>query len=387
MKATHMIRNTLLTGVCIGLLTGCSWLEDWPPKKSEMAVKTAPKPPESKVMQTSEGTWLKSDDRVSQAGPKGIAMDDASSDRIAQLEQSVESIRNDMQMMMPALTKLAEAQGDLQSALSQVEPAAGGSMRASAPPAANNYAPSYQQQQPQSYQPTPIAAQGGGNVPPPIPAQFDNSRPAQNTYQQQPVMQQAYQQPQQAYQPPPQQQMQQPPQQQMYQQAAMQQNSGPQPGSVAWYEQQEQSSRQQAQPTNYQPAPQAYQPPPQQPVMQQASYGGAASGPAVTNIRFGEHPDKTRMVLDTTTDVAFSYNVENGGNVLSISLPQSGWMGATQMDVMNSPLVSSYSVSANGAGGQQVTMQMRQPVRVLWAQSLPPGGPQGHRIVFDLAPM
>ena len=378
MKATHMIRNTLLTGVCIGLLTGCSWLEDWPPKGSELAVKTAPKPPESKIMQTSGGTWLESDERVSQAGPKGIAVDDASAERIAQLEQTVAGIRNDMQMMMPALTKLAEAQGDLQNALSQVEPAAGSVMGQAAPPSGQGYVQNHQS--PQQQRPMPIAAPAntGNNMPPPIPAQFDKARQQQQqqTYQppQQPSYQQGYQQ---GY-----------PQQQTYQ-PQPQQNNGPQPGSVAWYEQQEQQSRQQQ---AYQPQPQQnnyqrqnYQPPVQQPVMQQASYGGAASGVSVTSVRFGEHPDKTRMVLDTTSDVAFSYNVDASGRMLTVSLPGAGWQGASQMNVMNSPLVSSYNVTPDGAGGHQLVMQMRQPVRVLWAQALKPGGPQGHRIVFDLA--
>ncbi len=339
MKAAHLIRNSLLAGVFIGLLTGCSWLEDWPPAGSNTAAKTAPKPPQSKIQQTADAGWPGADRQAAQqagrSAPMGLAIDDAAAARIAQLEQDIASIRNQLDLMMPALTKLAEAQGDIQKVLAHVEPAAGGAMA-----------------------PMPRAS-----------AAADNHMPTA---------------------------------------VVPQQNSGPQPGSVAWYEQQEQQKRQQQQPAyqqaNYQQAqPQARMPqqqvnspvqaqpqqnqPPSQPnaALQQASYGGSSA--AVTNVRFGEHTDKTRLVLDTSEQVSFSYDVDNRDMLLTISLPNAAWRGATQMTVDTSPIVASYNAVSDGAGGQKVIMQLRQPVRVLWAQALQPGGPQGNRVVFDIAPL
>lgn len=419
MKAAYLIRNTLLTGVCVGLMTGCSWLDDWPPKGSEMAVKTAPKPPQSKIAQSSEGTWLKPDSTAANVEPKGLNVDDASADRIAKLESSVDELRNDMQMMMPALTKLAEAQGDMQKSLGQVEPAAGTTVPGGA--AYNNGNVTGQG----NPKPVPITNQQQANSGPQPGSiewyeQQEKQKRAGNTQQgQQPqtaaqVLQQAQQaqhqqmaqqQSWQQGQPQPRPQPQPQPYQQAYQPAPVpvpqqqyQQNYNQayNPAQQGMSQYQPQGGYQQAsyqQP--YQPAPQQqmqgqqqqYQ---QQPAaMQQASYGGNAygGGPSVTNIRFGEHPDKTRMVLDTSDKVAFSYNVDNRNRSLTIQLPGTAWQGAKAMDISNSPLVDSYSVMPGQNGGTTLVMQLKQPVQVKWAQSLPPGGPQGNRVVFDLAAM
>lgn len=340
MKAGTLIRTTLLTGFCAGLMTGCSWFDDWPPSGSEMAVKAAPKPPESRIMQTSEGTWIEPDNTVAAAQPRGISVDQGSADRIAQLEASIEDIRNDLAMMMPALTKLAEAQGDLQQVLGQVEPAAGG-MPAANPAAFNQMtAPPLPIAQPAA-QPAPQPAgadwyeaqerqrrsQNNNQAAAPLPVATAPVRPAQPVYEQ-------------AYQPP----------------AAQQQAMAAQPYQQA--------------------APAA--------AMQPASYGG---GTSVTGLRFGEHADKTRLVLDASDKVAFSYDVDNDERILMIGLPGSSWQGAQEMQINNSPLVAAYNVVPDNAGGHQVIMQLKQPVQVLWAQALPPGGPQGHRVVLDIAPL
>lgn len=359
MKAGKLIRATLLTGFTAGLLTGCSWFEDWPPSGSEMAVKSAPKPPESRIMQTSEGTWIEPDKQAQAAQPKGVAVDPASADRIAQLEQSIEDIRNDLALMMPALTKLAAAQGDLQKILGQVEPASGGA------PAAADAASSYQPAEP------PVAitqpqAQAQQQQQPPAGVDWYEAQERQNRGQRGAQSAAAQNNGGNAAPsaPPPQQQQAAPvPPPQAYDQA-YKPAEAPQNIAVA-----------QAQP--YQPAPPA--------AAQPVSYGGGNL--AITGVRFGEHTDKTRLVLDSSDKVAFSYDVDNNERILLIQLPGSGWQGAKDMQVNSSPLVASYSVVSDNAGGHQVIMQLKQPVQVLWAQALAPGGPQGHRVVFDLAPL
>lgn len=367
MNAARLIKTTFLTGICIGLLTGCSWLEDWPPKGSQAEARAVPKPPESKIMQTSEGTWIEPDNQAQPAQqasaapsqspqPMGLAVDPSSAERIAKLEETVNSIRGDLDMMMPALTRLAEAQSDLQKALGQVEPSAGAMVQGGVD--YNNGA---------AYQPQPVPlsrppAQAAAPVPVPAPRQ-------------------------------------------MQQQPAQAQAGGPQPGSVAWYEQQEQVNRQQAahqvsgqggmqQPPVQQQAAQMQPPPPQQQqqqvynqaVYQPASYGGSA-GPSIINVRFGEHTDKTRLVFDASDKVAFNYDLDNNERLLVITLPGTGWGGAQGMPVNGSPLVASYNVIPDNAGGHQVIVQLKQPAKVLWAEALTPSGPQGNRIVLDLAPL
>lgn len=349
MKAVHLIRNSLLTGVCVGLMTGCSWLEDWPPKGSEMARKTAPKPPEaSKPVESAENKWIKDGEQevAAAAGtvePMGLNVDPASADRISKLESSVEQISNDLKLMMPALTKLAEAQGNMQKTLNTVEPSSGGAMaQGNEPPAA----------------PTSLAPQNAAPQPGTVAWYEEQERKKRQAQQPAPAPMQ-----QQPYQPPPQQQNYQPPPQQAYQ-------PPPQQGY-------------------HQPAYQqgGYQPPPPQQNYQQASYGSGYGGAAVTNVRFGEHPGKTRMVLDANGKVAFSHNVDNRENIIMINLPGTGWMGMPQMMVNNSPLVSSYNVIPDNQGGQQMIIQLKRPAQVLWSQALDPTGGQGHRIVFDIAPL
>ena len=405
MKTMQYIRNSLLTGVCVGLLTGCSWLEDWPPKDSEMARKSAPKPPESKIEKVAGGTWLNdnaSNDAMAQeqnaqlamsdsnTTPKGIAIDSSQMDRIKKLESNVDQLSNDLKMIMPALTKLAAAQTSPQKQAAAIEPAAGADMA-----------------MPQSGQqePTPLA---GGNTANPKPGtvawyEQQESRRRKNKPAVQPVsapapaptqvQQQAYAPPAAPYQPPVQQAQYQ--QQPMYQQ----QTGYAQPVQQAYQQQpyqQQPPAYQPAMQQNYQPPvqPQASKPMPAEyqefapapsPSYSQASYGGSASS-SVTNVRFGEHSDKTRVVLDTSNNVTYSYDLDNRERILMINLPGVSWQGAQQMQVYNSPVVSSYNVMPDGQGGHQVIMQLKVPAQVMWSQALAPGGSQGHRVVFDIAP-
>jgi len=420
MKASKYIRNSLLTGVCVGLMTGCSWLEDWPPQGSELARKSAPKPPESKIVETSGGTWLGGGSETEtppadMADAKGIAVDGASAGRIAQLENQVTQLSNDIKMIMPALTKMAAVQSGqahsfkpqmtladntqsqntlAQNALNTVEPAAGQTMQGTGQNGVPNPAPvrmNGNMIQTNTAAQNNMAGGMANNTSGPAPGTVawyeeqerlqrearqaaDQQRirtasvqnMAQNTaWQQQPPMQQAA----------------------MNQQPTMPHHNQQQP-----YYQQQQAAYQP--PAAIQPPPQQmqpvqqysanyYTPPPQQAhnPMQQASYGG---GSAVTNVRFGEHPDKTRLVFDTSNKVSFSYDIDNNERILMLNLPGVSWQGAQQMQVRNSPFVAAYNVIPDNQGGHQVAIQLKRSARVLWAQALEPGGPQGHRIVLDL---
>lgn len=325
------------------LLSGCSWLGDWPPSGSKKEALRAP-PPETKVMRSAEATWIEPD--ADQKAVPVKAKDDPSYknaiERINKLEESVASIRNDMSMMMPALTKLAEAQGDIQQLLrhmdgdlSSVQPAAGASdgprtltPASSASPASaetRNYtgaASGNRQEQRQEQHQAQARNQG------------------QASQQNQPVAKNA--------------------------QEALAQMSGASqaPRQVA-------SVNQQAQGQGNTQSPQR-----------------SGGGSAVTQMRFGEHPDKTRIVFDTGQQVSFDYDLDNSENILLVKFPRAGWNAAQKATVGNSDLVQSYSAMPNAQGGTDVILQLKRQARVQWAQSIPPsGGGQGHRVVLDVAPM
>lgn len=109
-----------------------------------------------------------------------------------------------------------------------------------------------------------------------------------------------------------------------------------------------------AQPVSYPVAP-----PPAQ------AYAGA--GPSVTQVRFGQHDDKTRMVLDVSPGVNYSYDIDNNEKILLISLPGAGWAGVAQDAVAQSPYVASYQAVPDGSGGTQLVVQLRVAARVALA--------------------
>ncbi|MBU0800911.1 MAG: AMIN domain-containing protein, partial [Alphaproteobacteria bacterium] len=120
--------------------------------------------------------------------------------------------------------------------------------------------------------------------------------------------------------------------------------------------------------------------PPAQPV-------SMASGPGIGHIRFGENKDKTRIVLDAAQQVTFTQDIDNNEQILMVRLPGSAWNTAAQQQVTDSPLVAAYTATPDGAGGTTLAIQLKRPAQVAMAQSLPPGGSKGHRVVIDLAPL
>ncbi len=115
-------------------LSACGWLAESPRSgpydRWENSAAVTPAPPQTRVMQTADGTWLEPD-RSAKPVPttSELAELKQANDRIAGLEQELASLRNDMNMMMPALTKLAGLQAATDS-LNEIQPAAGGSTAA-----------------------------------------------------------------------------------------------------------------------------------------------------------------------------------------------------------------------------------------------------------------
>lgn len=106
---------------------------------------------------------------------------------------------------------------------------------------------------------------------------------------------------------------------------------------------------------------------------------------AVRQLRIGEHPEKTRIVMDATAGLDFNIHNENQGRVLIVDLPAAGWDAAASMQAANSPLIESYQTQPDGNGGTRLFLSLKEDVRVLWAEALAPVGGKGYRIVIDLA--
>lgn len=116
----------------------------------------------------------------------------------------------------------------------------------------------------------------------------------------------------------------------------------------------------------------------------QKAIASSKSGAAVKNIRFGEHPGKTRMVLDLTGAASFSANVNNSNNKLLVELTGADWATA-QQKIINHPLVAGYSTKTSVNGGTTLALDLKKPVKILSSAALKPNSSRGHRIYLDLA--
>jgi hypothetical protein len=123
------------------------------------------------------------------------------------------------------------------------------------------------------------------------------------------------------------------------------------------------------------PAPAAAQPVP----------APVAGAPAVTAIRIGEHPGKTRIVLDLSAKTDFTADLDNAEKILVIELPNAGWSAAMQKAFSSSPLLISYDVTAaNGGKGSLLALKLKADASILYKDSMPADSGSGHKIVIDI---
>ena len=110
-----------------------------------------------------------------------------------------------------------------------------------------------------------------------------------------------------------------------------------------------------------------------------------AAGPAVKAVRVGEHPGKTRVVLDLSGPADGQASVSPDGKAVFIDLPGTAWTAAAKHNLKKSPLLTGYESSPLPNGGARLTLIAKTPVTVGQTLKLTPSGGQGHRLVFDLA--
>ncbi len=118
---------------------------------------------------------------------------------------------------------------------------------------------------------------------------------------------------------------------------------------------------------------------------QTAAAGGSPGAINVTRVRIGEHPDKTRIVLDLSGPTPFRFDVDDEENLLTIELPDAGWTGQKEWTSGNAPLLASWTMlpSDNGQGSRMI-VQLKQAATVVYNAAIPPGGGDPDRIVIDL---
>lgn len=108
-----------------------------------------------------------------------------------------------------------------------------------------------------------------------------------------------------------------------------------------------------------------------------------AAEPAVTGLRIGQHPSKTRIVLDVSSRVAFETFVLSDPYRVVVDLPEVKWR-LKGSKIGRSGTVSAYRYGLFAKGKARLVLDVKTPVKVKKAFLLPPNGNSRYRIVVDL---
>ena len=112
----------------------------------------------------------------------------------------------------------------------------------------------------------------------------------------------------------------------------------------------------------------------------------ALAAPAVTGMRIGQHPEKTRIVFDLSESVAFQMILLPDPYRVVIDLPELDWRLPDEAFSGKSGGVQGLRYGLFQPGVSRVVMDVAQPVQIQQAFLLPPGEAPHHRLVIDLAP-
>lgn len=131
--------------------------------------------------------------------------------------------------------------------------------------------------------------------------------------------------------------------------------------------------------------------PPVAPAAQQAAPAStpapSGKGDRVSDIRIGEHPDKTRIVLDVNGNAVFTHDLDNLEKILVVELPGSQWSAPAQKSYGGSPLLLSHRTDTiNNGAGTRLILQLKSPAAVVYSGLIAGKAPGEKRIVFDLKP-
>lgn len=109
---------------------------------------------------------------------------------------------------------------------------------------------------------------------------------------------------------------------------------------------------------------------------------------SIINMRLGDYPDKTRLVLDLSSATKFKHEIKNSkvsGNVLLITLSDAEWDFDKERYFNNHPLIENYKTATSANGNVALRITLKKPSQVTLAGAVRPNKNSGHRIFFDVA--
>ncbi len=119
-----------------------------------------------------------------------------------------------------------------------------------------------------------------------------------------------------------------------------------------------------------------------------AATAAAASAkvPIIMSARIGEHPDRTRFVVEISDPVDMRTFTLNGPNRVVIDMPAVQWHLDGPPRPSGNGAVKSYRYGLFRPGNSRFVIDLNQPVSISDALVLPPENGFGYRIVIDLFP-
>lgn len=111
----------------------------------------------------------------------------------------------------------------------------------------------------------------------------------------------------------------------------------------------------------------------------------AAGGLAVEAIRIGQHPGKTRIVLDVSGKTTYTADLDNDEKILVIELPDAAWNTDVQKDIADNPMIASYRTEKRADGkGTMLILQLKGTTSIGYKGVMDNENGKGQRIIIDL---
>lgn len=113
----------------------------------------------------------------------------------------------------------------------------------------------------------------------------------------------------------------------------------------------------------------------------------AAANPSVSDIRIGEHPDKTRLVLELSEAPNYRVFLLPNPYRVVIDLPELDWSVPEGRIPDGAGAIQALRFGLFAPGTSRVVLDLKQPVLVKSAFVLPPKDGRPHRLVVDVEPV
>jgi len=120
-----------------------------------------------------------------------------------------------------------------------------------------------------------------------------------------------------------------------------------------------------------------------QPSKKPASKTISVSQSTVRDLRVGQHPGKTRIVLDVSSKTSFQTRFESGNKVLVVTLPEAVWGTDASAKSKDQSLFAGYDADKKGKGSV-LKIALSSPARLAYKLAMKPSGNYGNRIVLDV---